>query len=135
MVVALIVAVVYAALGLVAGLTIVLATRSRDLNVLRTLGLSRRGLGWTLLLEQIPIVLVAMIGGSLLGVGLAVLVGPSLGLGALADDLPSLPIVLEPLTTLAVGVLPTGIGVLAALVAGWLLRRTDLARAVRFNEG
>ena len=54
---------------------------------------------------------------------------------AVADGLPSIPIVVDPLGTLAVGILPMVAGVGAALLSGFLLRRSDLAHAVRFNEG
>jgi putative ABC transport system permease protein len=133
--VGLVIAVGYAGLALLAGLTIALAVRRRDLHILRTLGLGRSGISSTIVIEQVPLILVAILGGAVVGVGLALVIGPSVGLAAFADGLPSIPIVVDPLGTLAVGVLPMAAGVCAALMSGFVLRRSDLARAVRFNEG
>ena len=80
---ALVIGVGYAGLALLAGLTIALAIRRRDLHVLRTLGLSRGGISSTIVIEQVPLLLVALIGGGLVGVGLALAIGPSVGLGRL----------------------------------------------------
>ena len=132
---ALLIGVGYAGLALLAGLTIALAIRRRDLHVLRTLGLSRGGISSTIVIEQVPLLLVALIGGGLVGVGLALAIGPSVGLAAFTDGLPTIPMVVDPLATLSVGILPMAAGIVAAVLSGWFLRRSDLARAVRFNEG
>jgi putative ABC transport system permease protein len=133
--VALVVGVGYAGLALLAGLTIALAVRRRDLHVLRTLGLGRGGISSTIVIEQVPLLLVALIGGGLVGVGLAMAIGPSVGLAAFTDGRPAIPMVVDPLATVAVGILPMTVGIVAAVLSSWFLRRTDLARAVRFNEG
>ena len=133
--VALAIAVAYAVLALLAGLAIAVGMRSRDLQVLRTLGLSRRGLTTTLVIEQVPLVLVALMGGAAVGVGIAMLIGPSVRLEVFAGDLTEVSIAIDPVTTLAVGVLPMLLGIVAALGGAWALRRADLAGAVRFHDG
>lgn len=133
--VSLAIAVVYAVLALLAGLAIAVGMRSRDLQVLRTLGLSRRGLTTTLVIEQVPLVLVALVGGAAVGIGIALLIGPSVRLEVFAGDLPEVTVAIDPVTTLAVGILPMVLGILAALGGAWALRRADLAGAVRFQDG
>jgi len=83
----------------------------------------------------VPLVLVALIGGAAVGVGIAALIGPSVGLEVFAGDLPEVSIAIDPVTTLAVGVLPMLLGIVAALGGAWALRRADLAGAVRFQDG
>ena len=128
------VAVAYAALALLAGLTLILADRRRDLHVLRTLGLSRRDLTSSILIEHVPLVLVALVGGTLAGLGIAWLIGPSIGLEAYADGGPTPPLAIDPVATLVVGVLPTVLGIVAVSIAAILVRRADLGRAMRFQE-
>ena len=55
-------------------------SRSRSLSLLRTLGV-RRGFGWVLALaELLPLVVAALVGGALAGVGILTAAGPALGL-------------------------------------------------------
>jgi putative ABC transport system permease protein len=128
------IAVAYAALALLAGLTLILADRRRDLHVLRTLGLSRRDLTSTILIEHMPLVLVALVGGTVAGLGIAWLLGPSIGLEAYADGGPAPAIAIDPLATFTVGILPTGLGIIVVSIAAILARRADLGRAMRFQE-
>ena len=73
-------------------------------------------------------------GGAGVGVLIAWLLGPSVGLEAYADGGSPLSIAIDPVTTLVVGVLPTLVGVAAVIVATLLARRADLAGAVRFHD-
>ena len=132
--VAIALAAIYAGLAILAGLTLAIATRRRDLHVLRTLGLSSRGLAGSIVIEQVPLVVVAVVGGAVVGVFIAWLLGPSVGLEAYADGGPALPVAIDPLSTVLVGVLPTLVGVAAVVVATLLARRADLAGAVRFHD-
>jgi putative ABC transport system permease protein len=127
-------AAVYAGLALLAGLTLAIGTRRRDLHVLRTLGLSSRGLAGSIVIEQVPLVLVAVVGGAAVGVLIAWILGPSVGLEAYADGGPALPVAIDPVATLVVGLVPTLIGVVAVIAATLLARRADLAGAVRFHD-
>lgn len=80
--IALLVAVFYAALAIVAALTLTASRRSQDLSFLRTLGLSaRQALGLTVL-EQGPAVVLALVPGVALGIWIAVLLATGLGLSA-----------------------------------------------------
>ncbi len=128
------IAVAYAGLSLLAGLTLAIATRRRDLHILRTLGLSTRGLSSSIVIEQIPLVLVAVVGGAAVGIVTAWLLGPSVGLEAYADGRSALPVAIDPLSTVLVGVVPTAVGVVAVVLATLLSRRADLAGAVRFHD-
>ena len=127
-------AAVYAGLALLAGLTLAIGTRRRDLHVLRTLGLSSRGLAGSIVIEQIPLVLVAVVGGAAVGLLTAWLLGPSVGLEAYTDGGPTLPVAIDPVSTVVVGLVPTLVGVLAVIAATLLARRADLAGAVRFHD-
>ena len=76
----------------------------------------------------------ALVGGTLAGLGIAWLIGPSIGLEAYADGGPTPPLAVDPLATLTVGVLPTVVGIVAVSIAAILVRRADLGRAMRFQE-
>lgn len=128
------IAVAYAGLSLLAGLTLAIATRRRDLHILRTLGLSTRGLSSSIVIEQVPLVLVAVVGGAAVGIVTAWLLGPSVGLEAYADGRGTLPVAIDPLATVLVGIVPTAVGVVAVVLATLLSRRADLAGAVRFHD-
>jgi putative ABC transport system permease protein len=74
----------YTAIAMVAALTLSAARRSRDQALLRVLGLSApQGLALTVV-EHAPPVLLALLPGLALGIGIAYLLAPGMGLSAFA---------------------------------------------------
>jgi putative ABC transport system permease protein len=128
------VAAAYAAMAVVIALALTVARRSRDLAYLRTMGLSRGQTLAALLVEHAPPLVMAVIAGSLLGLGVAILVAPGLSLQAFTGPGVVVPLQVDPLAIagLAAGVgLTLGIGVLAASAAA---RRVSPARILRAGE-
>jgi putative ABC transport system permease protein len=131
---ALIVAAIYMALTIIGALILSATRRTRDLAYLRTLGVSARQSLALTVMEHGPPVLLALVPGIALGIGIAVLTLPSLGLGTFAGTTGALPLFVD-VTTLAL--LAAGlIGVVAvAVTAGtWLSRRARLVNALRMGE-
>lgn len=131
---ALIVAAGYTALTIVAAVTLTAGRRSRDLAYLRTLGVTARQAFGLVLVEHGPPVAFALAAGVGLGLGVAWLIEPGLGLGrfigpeatvALQVDWPSIALV------------STGLVVVVAVTvvaSTWLARRTDIGQVLRLTE-
>jgi putative ABC transport system permease protein len=131
--VALAVAVLYLIITLVGAVIMSAARRTRDLAYLRTLGVSRRQALALTALEHAPPVLIALIPGVLLGVAVANLIEPGLGLEAfmgagrvpLSVDWVTLGLVVLSLFAVVVG---------AIAVGTWLASRSRLVSALRIGE-
>lgn len=132
--VALLAAAAYTALAILAALTLSAARRSRDLAFLRTLGVSaRQALGLTVM-EHGPPVLIAVIPGILLGIGVAYLLGPALGLSAFAGTDAALALSVDWGAVAVLSGLLVGVVALAIGVSTWISRRTRATDALRFGE-
>ncbi len=131
---ALAIALVYSALAMAAGLTLALGARRPQLALLRTLGLKRRQMMGLILLEQAPMVIVALLGGIGLGLGISGLLSPGLGLGSFTGDLGAFDLTMDPLAILLLGVAPVVVVAAAVLGGAWLIGRSDLARATRMGD-
>ncbi|TQJ48385.1 ABC transporter permease [Phycicoccus sp. SLBN-51] len=117
-------AVVIAVLGIVNTLALSVIERTREIGLLRAVGLSRRQLRTMLRLESVAIALLGAVLGVVLGVG----AGWALQ-RALADD--GIDVLAVPGTQLAVFVVLAGVvGVLAALWPGRRAARLDVLRAI-----
>ena len=131
---ALVIAAIYMALTIVGALVLSAARRTQDLAYLRTLGVSApQALGLTVV-EHAPPVLLALIPGAALGIGMAILCEPGLGLATFVGTSARVPLFVDwPALGLMVAAL---IGVAAAAVAGgiWLSRRARLVDALRIGE-
>jgi hypothetical protein len=132
--IALAAAAVYAALAIVALITLDADRRARELAFLRTLGLTdRQAVGLTFV-EHGPPAIVALIVGIALGLGIAWLLEPGLGLGAFIG--PAAPVRLTvdwaAVATVALSVLFVVLAMVA--LSAWLGRRLDAARALRIGE-
>ena len=127
------IAVVYLAITLVGAVVMSAAGRTRDVAYLRTLGLtSRQALALTAV-EHVPPVLLALVPGIVLGVVVAALVGPSLGLGYFAG----VPDARLFVNWLNLGLMVIGLSLIAvtAIAAGsWLAGRARLAGALRMGD-
>ncbi len=131
---ALAVAAAYTALTVMAALTLSAAARTRDLAFLRTLGLSARQALQLTVVEHAPPVLIALIPGVLLGIGVAILLTPSLGLSAFAGSDRELGLTIEwaPILLMSLALL---LVVSAAIgLSTWLSRRTRAADALRIGD-
>lgn len=125
------IAVAYAALAVVLSLLLSGVARARETAHLRTLGIARRQITALTIIEHGPLVLIAVIAGLLLGVAVAWVVLPGLGLSSFtgADVDPALTVDIGQLAILT-GVLVVIVAIGVALAA-WVQRRTDPAAAVR----
>ncbi|MBX9245298.1 hypothetical protein ICW40_10830, partial [Actinotalea ferrariae] len=124
-------------LGVVALVATVLAgarERGRALSMLRTLGMGPR-LGWWLALAELaPVVLAALVGGTLSGVVIVLVLAPALGLDVLAGGLsvPAPAVDLDVIVGLAAGAaLLLVLAVLAEVLAH---RRDRLSEVLRVGE-
>jgi putative ABC transport system permease protein len=123
-----------AAIALVATALAGARDRGRSLSLLRTLGM-RAGLGWWLALaELLPVVVASLIGGIVAGVGMLVLLEPSLGLRVLAGGVSDPQTVVPP--GLIIGLVIMAMVLLAvAIVAEMLVYRRDrLSEVLRVGE-
>ncbi|KRE44036.1 ABC transporter permease [Knoellia sp. Soil729] len=117
-------AVVIAILGIINTLALSVIERTREIGLLRAVGLSRRQLKRMLRLESIVIALL----GATLGIGLGVAFGIALQ-RSLRDDGIDVLAVPWPQLVLFVGIAGL-VGILAAWWPGWRASRLDILRAV-----
>jgi putative ABC transport system permease protein len=131
--VALDVAVLYLAVTLVGAVVLSAAGRTRDVAYLRTLGVSGRQAQALTAVENAPPVLLALIPGVLLGVGVAMLVEPGLGLADFVG-VQGVPLFVDwPKLVLVIAILAAVVAV--AIGAGtWLAGRALLANALRIED-
>jgi putative ABC transport system permease protein len=128
---AVIVAIGYAALATTAALVLVAAVRSRETAHLRTLGMTPRGLLALAAIEHGPAVLTATVIGVALGVGVAWFVAPGLDLARLIGSSIGVALIVD---WRAVGLLLVALVVVLAIGIGlssWIGRRADMAGSTR----
>jgi putative ABC transport system permease protein len=132
--VALLVAAAYTALATMAALTLSAAARTRNLAFLKTLGLSSRQALQLTVMEHGPPVLIALLPGVALGVAVALLLSPSLGLSAFAGTERAIALSVDWPT---VGLMSLGLLVVvsaAIAVSTWMARRASAADALRIGD-
>ena len=130
---ALAVAVLYLAITLVGAVIMSAAGRTRDLAYLRTLGVSTRQAVALTAMEHAPPVLLALVPGVLLGIGVALVVQPGLGLGVFVGTQDA-PLIVDWLT-LGIVIATLSLVVTVAIGAGtWLAGRASLASALRIED-
>jgi putative ABC transport system permease protein len=130
---ALIVATIYMALAIVAAMVLSVAGRTRDLAYLRTLGITaRQALGLTVM-EHGPPVILAVIPGVGLGIAIAFLVEPGLGLSTFVG-ISGVPLYVDWLALAAMSVALIGVVALAVGIGTWLARRVRPTDALRIGE-
>ena len=130
---ALIVAAGYMALTIIGALVLSGARRTRDLAFLRTLGVtSAQALALTVM-EHAPPVLLALAPGVVLGIAVAVLVEPGLGLGAFVGG-SGVPLYIDwPGLGVMTAVL-IGVAAVAVTAGTWLSRRGRMVDALRIGD-
>ncbi|MFB4318555.1 ABC transporter permease [Actinomadura sp. 21ATH] len=120
----LVMSVIIAAVGVVNTLALSVIERTREIGLLRAIGISRRQLRRMIRLESIVIAVF----GAVLGIGIGVAFGAALQRALREDGLSLLSI---PVGTLAVYlVIAAVIGVLAALWPAWRAGRMDVLKAI-----
>jgi putative ABC transport system permease protein len=131
---ALLVAAAYTALATMAALTLSAAARTRNLAFLKTLGLSSRQALQLTVMEHGPPVLLALLPGVALGVGVALLLSPSLGLSAFAGTERAVALTVDWAT---VALMSAGLLLVvsaAIAVSTWMSRRARAADALRIGD-
>jgi putative ABC transport system permease protein len=131
--IALLVAVFYAALAIVAALTLTAARRSQDLAFLRTLGLSARQAVGLTVLEQGPPVILALVPGVALGIWIAALLASGLGLSAFIGAEATFAIDVNWAEIALVGGALVMLVTIAGLASTWLARRAQAIDALRLS--
>jgi putative ABC transport system permease protein len=130
---ALIVAAIYMALAIVGAMVLSAAGRTRDLAYLRTLGVTgRQALGLTVM-EHGPPVIIALVPGVALGIGIALLVEPGLGLSTFVG-ISGIPLYVDWLALAAMSVALIVVVGAAVGLGTWLARRARPADALRIGE-
>ncbi|MFF3644554.1 hypothetical protein [Streptomyces sp. NPDC002564] len=127
-------AVLLALVALVLELLLSAAARGRTTAYLRTLGLGGRAVTGLHLLQLLPLVLAALVGGAALGVALPALLGPALDLREFTGGPAAPDRHIDVLFTAALG---AGLGVLVAAAVGlesWLGRRRGLGAVLRLGR-
>jgi putative ABC transport system permease protein len=130
---ALLVAAAYMAMTIIGALVLAGARRTRDLAFLRTLGITgRQSLALTIM-EHAPPVLLALIPGVALGIGIAVLCEPGLGLEAFVGS-SGVPLSIDWPQLLAIAAGLTAVVVVAVGAGTWLSRRGRMVDALRIGD-
>jgi putative ABC transport system permease protein len=128
------VALAYAALAVVAVVVLHAQRRSREVAFLRTLGMTDRQLAGLTVVEQGLPVILALAVGVALGLGLAWLLEPGIELDAFSSPgaLVTLQVDWPSVAVIAVSIV--GVVVLAVALSSWFARRLDLGHALRIGE-
>lgn len=130
---AVVLAAVYMALTIVGAVVLSAARRTRDLAFLRTLGATAgQGLALTVV-EHAPPVVLGIVPGVLLGIGIAVLTEPGLGLAGFIGS-PLVPLSVDVRALGLLVALLVAVDAVAIAVGTWLSRRTGVADALRMGE-
>lgn len=124
----------YSAIAVIVALTITASARARDLAFLRTMGLARdQAIGLTVV-EQLPLVILALLTGTALGVAVARLIEPAIDLQAFTGE--GLPVELRinwiNIVLLAIGLVATV--AISIAVTSSLSRRASLGQALRLGD-
>ncbi|MGH2382728.1 MAG: FtsX-like permease family protein [Candidatus Limnocylindria bacterium] len=125
------IAIAYAALATTAALVLVAAVRSRETAHLRTLGMTSRGLLALSIIEHGPAVLMATVIGVALGVGVAWFVAPGLDLAGLIGSPIEVALVVD---LRVVGLLLVALVLVLAVgiaLSSWIGRRASLSGSTR----
>ena len=131
---ALVVAALYTALTIIGSLTLSAARRTQDLAFLRTLGVTGRQALWLTVVEHAPPVVIALVPGIALGLGVALLLEPGLGLGVFVGTDADVTLVVDWGTMALISAALLGVVVLAITAGTWLSRRARLVDALRIGD-
>ena len=128
------VALAYAALAVVAVVVLHAQRRTREVAFLRTLGMTERQLAGLTVVEQgLPVVLALAVGVAL-GLGLAWLLEPGIDLAAFSSPGALVALQVDWLSVAIVAASIVGVVALAVALSSWFARRLDLGHALRIGE-
>jgi putative ABC transport system permease protein len=127
-------AAVYAALAIVAAVTLDAQRRARELAYLRTLGLTSRQSVWLTFVEHAPPTVLALGVGIALGLAVAWLLAPGLGLGAFIGPAASVRLQIDWPAVASIAALVLVVIVVMVGASSWLARRLEPAQALRVGD-
>jgi putative ABC transport system permease protein len=125
----------YAALAVVAVIVLDAQRRARELAFLRTLGLTSRQSVTLTFVEHAPPAVLALAVGIALGLGVAWLLEPGLGLGAFVGPATPVRLYVDWLAVVAIAGTVLGVIVLMVTASSWLARRLEPSQALRIGDG
>lgn len=128
------VSVAFAVLIILGAVIIAVGRRTRDLAVLRTLGLNSRQATRLTLVEHAPSIALALLPGVALGIGVALAVGPALGLGAFSGSSGAVPLAIDWGALAALSVALAALALAAVLIGSRLARRAAIMNALRISS-
>jgi putative ABC transport system permease protein len=131
---AFVIAVAYAVLTIFGAVILSTARRTRDVAILRTLGLNGGQQTRLTMIEHAPPILVALPVGIGLGIGVALTVAPALGLGALSGSGGNVPLSIDWVILAALAVGLAVLALVAVVVGSWLSRRAAIINALRITS-
>jgi putative ABC transport system permease protein len=129
------VAAAYTALTIVAAVALTAGRRSRDLAYLRTLGFNGRQALGLIIVEHAPPVAFALAAGVALGLGVAWMIEPGLGLASFIGPDASVDLQVDWLQIGLVGAGLVAVVSVAVLASTWLARRVEIGHVLRLAEG
>jgi putative ABC transport system permease protein len=128
------IAAAYSALAVAVAMALTERSRARDLASLRTLGLSGSQVRGLIVVEQVPLVLVALVVGIALGIAMVRLIEPGIDLTAFTG--PGIPVSIDidygAIAALATALM-TVVGVTIGVVST-VARRANLGRSLRLGD-
>jgi len=130
----LVVAALCTALTIIGSLTLSAARRTQDLAFLRTLGVTGRQALWLTVVEHAPPVVIAVVPGIALGLGVALLLEPGLGLGVFVGTDTDVALVVDWGVMALISAALLVVVVLAITAGTWLSRRARLVDALRIGD-
>ena len=128
------ISVAYAVLTILGAVILAVGRRTRDIAVLRTLGLNGRQATRLTMVEHAPPILVALLPGLALGIGVALAVAPALGLGAFSGSSGEVPLVIDWVALAALSAALATLALAAVVIASWLARRAAIMNALRITN-
>ena len=125
------ISVAYAVLTILGAVILSVGRRTRDLAVLRTLGLNGRQQTRLTMVEHVPSIMVALLPGIALGIGVASAVAPGLGLGAFSGSGGDVPLAIDWPSLAALSAALAALALAAVVIGSWLSRREAVVNALR----
>jgi putative ABC transport system permease protein len=131
---ALVIAAIYMAFTIIGSVVLTGARQTRDLAYLRTLGVTGRQALALTVMEHAPPVLLAVAPGVALGIGVAILCEPGLGLATFVGTSGGVPLFVDWPALALIAAALVGVVAAAVMAGTWLSRRAALVDALRIGE-
>jgi predicted lysophospholipase L1 biosynthesis ABC-type transport system permease subunit len=131
---AMVAAAVYAALAIVAAVTLGAQRQARELAYLRTLGLTSGQSVWLTFVEHAPPTILALGVGIALGLGVAWLLAPGLGLDVFIGPAVTVSLQVDWLAVASIAATVLVVIVVMVMASSWLARRLEPSQALRIGD-